>query len=654
MTTLWLDLETFCMDADLPEVGVHHYAELDSFPILFAYAYDDEPAQVWQCEREPMPDGLGAALDEAYELVAHNAAFDRTILEHHRLVVPNLDRWTCTMAMALSLSLPAGLGQLCRALRVPEDEAKLAKGNRLVHKFCKPRRPSKKDSRTRWTWENAPEDWELFVTYARMDVEAMRACYRKMPGYNFERRVWNMDQRMNDRGFAVDRQLCTAAWAVAEQEQKRLEERMIWATDAAVTKTTQVSRIKAWAASQGVELDSLARDTLEGVLRRPGLPEGVRDVLTARLEASRATAAKYTTLFDGTSFDGRARGCFQYAGAGQTMRWAGRRFQPQNLFRPVVDCHQSVEALLAARGSPYVVEMLWGPTPTLDVVASAVRGALVAPEGRSLSVWDLSQIEARITFWYARSERMLEAFADPERDPYLETAQGIGAGQHRQLGKALVLACGFGMGGTVFAQTAAKAPYNIDMSEEQGTEYVYDWRSANPEVPTLWKDVERLSKHAIVKETRMRHKPTGLIFAWEVLAGDRGCLTIQLPSGHRLVYWDAEFHEDDRGGHITYTRFGDGMIPGYHIWGGGFVENVVQATARHIMAGALLRTEEFADVVGTVHDEGIAECDDEDLDEVHRKMGEAFERVPKWGTLPENGPTLPLAAEGYTTKRYRK
>jgi DNA polymerase len=84
MTTLWLDLETYS-ECDLKTAGVYVYAAHPSTEItLFAYAIDDGPVQCWDvASGEVMPSDLKAALiDPAVKLIAHNAGFDRIILEN--------------------------------------------------------------------------------------------------------------------------------------------------------------------------------------------------------------------------------------------------------------------------------------------------------------------------------------------------------------------------------------------------------------------------------------------------------------------------------------------------------------------------------------------------------------------------------------------
>jgi DNA polymerase len=84
MTTLWLDLETYS-EVELKTAGVYVYAAHPSTEItLFAYALDDGPVRVWDLTTgDPMPRDLRAALvDPSVTLIAHNAGFDRIILEN--------------------------------------------------------------------------------------------------------------------------------------------------------------------------------------------------------------------------------------------------------------------------------------------------------------------------------------------------------------------------------------------------------------------------------------------------------------------------------------------------------------------------------------------------------------------------------------------
>jgi len=139
VTTLWLDLETY---SDVPIThGVHAYAERAEI-LLFAWAIDDDPVNVWDHTlSSKWPQELyRALLAPDVLLYAHNSHFDRTVLNH---ALPEFDlplqAWRDTMAQALAHSLPGGLGALCDVLGVPVDKAKDKAGRSLIQLFCKPR-----------------------------------------------------------------------------------------------------------------------------------------------------------------------------------------------------------------------------------------------------------------------------------------------------------------------------------------------------------------------------------------------------------------------------------------------------------------------------------------------------------------------------------
>jgi len=85
-----------------------------------------------------------------------------------------------------------------------------------------------------------------------------------------------------------------------------------------------------------------------------------------------------------------------------------------------------------------------------------------------------------------------------------------------------------------------------------------------------------------------------------------------------------------------------------HTYGGKLTENIVQATARDLMAEAMLRVHNSGkyDVVLSVHDELVCEVDawDGDQEEFDALMAE----TPEWAE------GCPVAAEGWRGKRYRK
>lgn len=335
LSNLDLDLETY---SEVPiKHGVHRYAERAEI-MLFAWGVDDEPVQVWDRTLDPeMPDDLAYALRHADTCTAHNSGFDRTILRHVMPeLCPPIERWRDTMVQALAHSLPGALGELCAILGVDGDDAKDKEGRQLITLFCKPRPASFKGPR-RATRDTHPEEWARFVSYAGNDIRAMRAVRAKLPTWNYrgdELALWHLDQRINDRGFAVDMELVDGAIRAVDREQKRLARRTQEMTGGAVQSATQRDALLRHLLDEyGVDLPDMQKATLERRIADPDLPIALRELLDVRLQASTTSTSKYRALLRGVSADGRLRGTLQFCGASRTGRWAGRLFQPQNISR---------------------------------------------------------------------------------------------------------------------------------------------------------------------------------------------------------------------------------------------------------------------------------------------------------------------------------
>ena len=89
------------------------------------------------------------------------------------------------------------------------------------------------------------------------------------------------------------------------------------------------------------------------------------------------------------------------------------------------------------------------------------------------------------------------------------------------------------------------------------------------------------------------------------------------------------------------------LVPDMPVHGGRLVENIIQALARDLLVFGMLQAEEAGyKMIGSVHDEGIAE------------MPEGYDDFDRYCdalcTLPEWAMGLPLRADGYIGKRYRK
>lgn len=412
MTTLWLDRETYS-ELDLKEVGTYRYAD-SAEDLLIAYAIDDGPVRVWDCTCERAPRDLIQALESADEVWAHNAQFDKAVHQGaHQAHLPAvaLDRWRCSMAMALSHALPASLSDLCIVLSVPEDQSKLAEGKKLVQLFTRPQPANRKVRRA--DRHTHPAEWERFKAYAANDIVAMRECVRRMPRWNWGPSAiaeWHCDQRINERGFAVDRALTKAGARAAVVEKERIGVRFRELTGGVVERPSQRSQFQAFLNSTfGLQLDNTRSDTFLQELKNPHLDKRAAELMNLAISANKTSTSKYAALEPAIQDDDRFRGGLQFAGAGRTRRWAGRLFQPQNLPSrglpdPEVVEHYIEVLKLGCHDLYYDNLMLLG--------AAALRGVVVAPHGKKLEVADLSNIEGRMLAWVSGEKWKLQAFRE--------------------------------------------------------------------------------------------------------------------------------------------------------------------------------------------------------------------------------------------------
>ena len=472
MTILYLDLETFC-ETKITH-GTYRYAE-DAEVMLVAIAKDNDPVEVWDTQDNVnWRSTLLLAVAQADKVVIHNSNFDRTVLRHCGVNIP-VENIIDTMVLALSHGLPASLGQLCDVLNVPQDKAKDKAGKKLIHLFTKPCPKNWKLRRA--TRETHPDEWNAFIEYARLDVDAMRDVHGRLPHWNdtdHERNLWITDQRINDRGIAVDLDFARSALRAFDRASRTLATRAAHLTGGSVTSTTQRQRLlDHFKDKLNFEPEDLTRATLGNLLSGDLDPE-VRELLEIRQQAAATSPAKYTVLLNGTSRDGRLRGLIQFCGAARTGRDAGRLFQPQNLPRSPDWFDDVVQETTVAAFKADCEDIIWDNVS--ERCAFGVRGALVAPVGRKLVIADLSNIEGRVLAWLAGENWKIEAFKAYDRgdghDLYKVTAgrildkdpADITKSERQSMGKVPELAC-LGLDTRVLTNNGVKAITKVSIDD---------------------------------------------------------------------------------------------------------------------------------------------------------------------------------------------
>lgn len=641
---LGIDIETYS-DVDLQKCGVYAYTDSPAFEILlFAYAFDDEDVSIVDVvQGESLPDRVMEALtDDSIVKTAFNAAFERTCIARHYNLTLSPSSWQCTAVQSAMLALPASLDGVGEVLDIRQK--KLKEGKDLVRYFSMPCKPTKANGgRTRNMPEDAPEKWELFKSYCIRDVEAEREIRYKLRNYPIpegEQLLYQMDQEINDRGILVDQTFVDHAVTCDTEYREQVTRRAYELSG--LENPNSPAQIKDWLADRGVQVDSLSKKAVAGLIKET---DGeVLEMLKLRLLMAKTSVKKYEAIKRSVCSDGRVHGLLQFYGANRTGRWAGRLVQVQNLPQNHLGDLSLARDLMKA-GDYETIDLLFDSVP--GVLSELIRTAFIPKPGCRFIVADFSAIEARVLAWLSGENWRLETFKKGG-DIYCASASkmfGVTVVKHgenghlRQKGKISELALGYG--GSTGALTAMGA---IDMGipEEELPELVSQWRAANPHITKFWWDVDAASMKAVKEKNTVTCG--NLTFSYRA-----GMLFITLPSGRRLSYVKPRL-ETNRFGRAAITYEGVGESKKWmriETYGAKLTENIVQATARDLLAQAMLRLRAAGyEIVMHVHDEAVCEVPEGEssVEEVCRIMSE----VPSWAA------GLPLNADGYECAFYKK
>lgn len=693
------DYET-ASPVDLSECGAYVYFEHpDTRVWCCAYAVDDGPVKLWAPGDPVPPEFIECATNPAWTAVAHNASFERLVercIMAPRYGFPEipLERQTCTMAMAYAMGLPAKLEKLLPALGSPivKDMA----GHRLMMTMASPRRPRKDEDPSKTYWWDDEERRHRLGRYCVDDVEAERAAGKLLVRLRpQEQALWVLDQRINDRGVYVDRELCHRARRIVEIVAKRLDREMAVVTDWAVTACSNVNDLKTFVRSRGLVVDSLDKEALFELLARSDLDPAARRALQLRQEASKASVKKIVALLAGVSKDGRARGLLQYH-VSASGRWGGRRYQPQNLKSPELKPEEVEDAIAIILENPAekalaLLEILYGPP--LSVIGDCIRGMVKAAPGKKLIAGDFTSIEAVKLSWLAGEQWKLDAFrehvAGRAPDLYIQTycrafeVPFFGKkDKRRKTGKYMDLASGyqgghgaylrFGVTGDALAELIEAVQGAVTDEEWAAAVKKYDgghgltetewaalrvaidrWRSAHPHIKQYWNDLDAAAREAVENPgalTTVRNVKFKVVgsFLWMQLPAGRA-ISFPYPSLRmKEVPWKNDDGTQARKLCVSFKGMNDkSQWVDEYMYGGKWSNYATQGSARDILAETLFRLEAAGyPCVMHVHDEVICEVPDDfgSVEEFEALMVE----LPPWAA------GLPVAAEAWSGERYRK
>lgn len=630
---------------------------------------------------------------------AHNAWFERGIwvnICETRFGWPAIPHksWRCSAAKAAAHSLPRSLEKVSEALRL--KTVKDLEGAKTMKKMAKPRKPLKRDAYA-WLddhaalpvpskkcavsvvthidgtyglevsyeatqlyftmpvlWHESAELLHILFAYCRKDVLAEEAVSRRLRDLSpKETAVYLMDQAINQHGFQLDREGIEAALSVVTEINTTLNAELVEITEGFVEKATQRARMITWFNENGVAMTDTQGDTIDSWLKRKDLSAKARRALELVRALGRSSTAKFVAAqFWADPDTWRVHGGLLYHGA-TTGRWSGSGVQPHNFPRGNIKDMDLAWETIKTRDSE-MMGFMYGDSMTL--LSYSLRGMIVPTPGRKLMVADYAAIEARVLLWLAEDDEALDVFRRGECI-YMAMATEIYGrpitdkvkqADERQMGKQAVLGLGYQMGAKKFHATLAEK-WGIFIEMDFAEMIVAAYREKFHRVKNMW---WKMNEAAIAAtKTPGRVVRCGRIL-WK---SQDGFLQCRLPSGRGLSYSSpAVAPSQTPWGAVTEVLTFMAMDPYTKKWrrqdtyGGMLVENITQAVARDLMADAMLRCQEDGvyDVILSVHDELIAECD---LDKGSVREFEALmAHTEEWAA------GCPVSAEGWSGFRYKK
>lgn len=674
---------------------------------------DDQIKIVDLAAGESLPNNFLAALEDPDIIkCAHNANFERNAFRAIGLDIP-IEQWECTQVKAAYCGLPLSLEMVSSVLELNEKAKLGTGKALIKYFSVPQKPTKANSFRHRNFWMHDLEKWEEFKRYCMMDVEAEREIDNRLAGYKIPKQeidMYILDQQINDTGIMLDLKMAENATYLDELNSEDVGKAIKELTN--IENPNSAAQLKQWlSVAMKKEIKSLAKEELKELLKEAeagyfkAKPEAfytekdlknlgyiecahggylhkahpstdfygagilasellaklnkagpnvsqdtLLKILKLRQKAAKTSTKKYIAMLNSVCDDLRIHGLFQFYGANRTGRWAGRLVQMQNLPQNHLDNLDEARNLVV-RGDYELMQLYYDNIS--DVLSQLIRTTFIAPPGKTLAVADFSAIEARVIAWLAGEQWRLDVFATHGKIYEASASMMFGipleeitkGSPERQKGKVAELALGYQGALGALKKMGGEA---MGLSDIEMTKIVRLWRKENPKIVDLWKAVETAAIKAVKsKELVVLSQYKNLEFE-----SDGNVLTIKLPSGRKLFYQTPR---------LTTNKFGKQSIKYKGLdqvtkkwwwvdsYGGKFVENIVQAFARDLLAYSMLKLDKLNyKIVMHVHDEVVCEIPQEDKETTLEKICYIMGSNVPWA------PGLDLKADGYTTDYYKK
>lgn len=659
---------------DINETNTYKYARHSSTEVLcMSYSTDSGQIQLWR-PGEPFPFADQWPDDGVYKIVAFNAEFEFAIWNHvcvRKYTWPKLpvERVDCLAARSGYAGLPRNLGDVSKALGLGaegKDKKKAGEdsGHANLMRLTKPVRGKKSGCEyIGGGFDNDPARHERNFRYCKQDTSAELLVHRITPALpEAERELWQVHQRINERGVPVDVDLCRNAISLVEREKKRLCEELLDVTDYMVRTPNCIKAFVPWARKHGYPYPSLAEECVTNALQHSShsMSPACIQALTIRKLYRNSAVSKYPAMLNHAESDGRCRAAHVFYKAGPG-RFAGMGVNFLNLRRMLeheVPMHHEWADRISAADEAELDDIYEELRATEEVdkngvtqggvipqLGAMVRTAVCARPGYKLVDLDFKSIEYRKLHWLAGDERELKCIRDFDAgiglEPYVLAAASIYQKKaedvtkaERQIGKVQRLGAGYLAGAQTFAAFCGN--YGIDMPLDRANEIVQHYRRSNPMVKKFWYDAGRCAVKAV--ETGQRIPLRHIEFFIE-----GHTLNIKLPCGRLMKYYDATVVDGAFGPEIAAM---DQRTVGVKVVGLPIlIENIDQGSSRDLLAGCLIGSDlAKLPVVLHVYDSIMMEVPEYDNDS-EGVLTSIMRETPKWAE------GLPLSTDVKTSRR---